>query len=293
MECGRISIRPPSEAESFLLPITIGCSHNKCTFCSYNMAQGSFRIRDLEDIKRDIDTPIPSTRWDVRRIFLQDGDALVCSQSRLIEILEYLHQKFPNLSRVGTYGTPQDVLHKSVEELRQLRDLKLRIIYMGVETGDGNLLRKVCKGVDYDQMVEAGRRVKAAGIILSATVILGLGGVANSKEHALATAKILTDIDPDYVGALTLMLYPGAPLHDEWKRGDFAKVSPFQSLEELRTIVANSSLTNCFFASNHASNYLPIKGKMPQEKGLVIKLIDEVLARQDPAQLRSEGYRAL
>jgi radical SAM superfamily enzyme YgiQ (UPF0313 family) len=293
MEHGTVSIRPPSEAESFLLPITYGCSHNKCTFCYYNLAQGPFRTRKFEDIKRDVDALIPSSRWSVRRIFLQDGDALACSQPRLVDVLDYLGEKFPNLHRVGIYGTPQDVLRKSVDELRQLRDLKLGIVYMGVETGDEELLRKVCKGVDYAQMVEAGRRVMEAGIRLSVTVILGLGGVAGSEEHALATAKILTDIDPDYVGALTLMLYPGSPLHDELDRGDFIMVDPFQSLQELRTIVADSTFTECFLASNHASNYLPIKGRMPRDKKRVLKLIDDVLAEQDPTRLRPEWYRAL
>ena len=289
----RVSIRPPSEAWSFLLPITIGCSHGKCTFCYYNLAQGGFRTRSLADIKRDVDSVIPSERFAVKRIFLQDGDGLVCSQGRLVEVLAYLGQKFPNLHRVGIYGTPQNVLRKSVEELRQLKDLKLGIIYMGVETGDEDLLAKVCKGATYNEIVQAGRRVKEAGIALSVTVILGLGGVQGSMKHALGTAKILTDIDPDYAGALTLMLYPGAPLYDEEQRGDFTVVSPFQSLEELKTIVENSNLTNCFLASNHASNYLPIRGRMPMQKQSVVRLIDEVLAKNDPNMLRPESYRAL
>ena len=293
IECGSISIRPPSEAESLLLPITIGCSHNKCTFCNYNLMQGKFAIRSLDDIKKDVDSYIPSVRWSVQRIFLQDGDALVCSQSRLIEVLDYINEKFPNLRRVTTYGTPQDVLHKSVDDLRELRQRNLTMIYMGVETGDEELLIKVCKGVTYTEMVEAGRRVKESGITLSATVILGLGGVEGSRMHALGTAKILTDIDPGYAAALTLMMVPGIPLYDKLQQGEFSIISPFQALEELKIIVENSNFSDCFFASNHASNYLPIRGRLPREKDLLIKTIGNSLAKADPSTLRPESARAL
>ena len=293
IECGSISIRPPSEAESLLLPITIGCSHNKCTFCNYNLMQGKFAIRSLDDIKKEVDSYIPSVRWSVQRIFLQDGDALVCSQSRLIEVLDYINEKFPNLRRVTTYGTPQDVLHKSVDDLRELRQRNLTMIYMGVETGDEELLIKVCKGVTYTEMVEAGRRVKESGITLSATVILGLGGVEGSRMHALGTAKILTDIDPGYAAALTLMMMPGIPLYDKLQQGEFSIISPFQALEELKIIVENSNFSDCFFASNHASNYLPIRGRLPREKDLLIKTIGNSLAKADPSTLRPESARAL
>ena len=288
----RMTIRPPSEANSFLLPVTIGCSHNKCTFCCTYMGV-KFGIRHLEDIKRDIDKVAQNYSWSVRRVFLEEGDALICPQHRLVEVLNYLNEKLPYLDRVSTYATPQSALIKSIDQLKELNRLGLKIAYMGVETGDEELLKKIKKGVSYDQVVEAGRKLKQAGITLSVTVILGLGGIEGSKNHALKTAKILSDIDPDFAGALTIMLVPGTPLHKDWEEGRFSLISPFQSLKELRLIIQNSDFTNCFFTANHASNYLPIKARLPQQKAEVIKLIDDVLAKRDMSQLRPEFTRAL
>jgi radical SAM superfamily enzyme YgiQ (UPF0313 family) len=288
----RVIIRPPSEANSFLLPVTIGCSHNKCTFCGTYLGV-KFRIRPLEDIKQDIDRTAQNYSWSVRRVFLEEGDALICRQHRLVEVLNHLNKRFPYLNRVGTYATPQSALIKSIDELKELNQLGLKIAYMGVETGDEELLKKIDKGVDYDQMVEAGRKLKQAGITLSATVILGLAGPEGSQNHALSTAQILSDIDPDFAGALTILLVPGTPLHKDREEGRFSLISPFQSLEELRLIIQNSSFTNCFFTANHASNYLPIKARLPQQKAEMLKLIDEVLAKKDMSLLRPEFTRAL
>ena len=288
----RMIIRPPSEASSFLLPVTIGCSHNKCTFCG-TYPEVKFRIRHLEDIKQDIDEVAQNYSWSVRRVFLEEGDALIAPQPILVGVLKHLDEKFPYLEKVGTYATPQAALVKSVDELKELNRLGLKIAYMGVETGDEELLKKVNKGVSYDHMVEAGRKIKQAGITLSVTVILGLGGVEGSKNHALKTAKILSDIDPDFAGTLTIILVPGTPLHKDWEEGRFSLVSPFQSLEELKLIIQNSNFTNCFFTANHASNYLPIKVRLPEQKEEVIRLIDDVLAKRDMSRLRPEFTRAL
>lgn len=292
MNYDRMIIRPPSEASSFLLPVTIGCSHNKCTFCCTYIGV-KFRIRSLEDIKQDIDRVAQNYSWSVRRVFLEDGDALICPQHRLVEVLKHLNKKFPYLDRVGTYATPQAALIKSVDELKELNQLGLKIAYMGVETGNEELLLKVKKGVNYAQLVEAGRKLKQAGITLSVTVILGLGGIDGSKNHALKTAKLLSEIDPDFAGTLTILLVPGTPLHKDWEEGRFSLISPFQSLEELRLIIQNSNFTNCFFTANHASNYLPIKMRLPEQKAEVLKLIDDVLAKRDMSQLRPEFTRAL
>jgi len=285
-------IRPPSEANSFLLPVTIGCSHNECTFCCTYIGV-KFRIRHLEDIKQDIDEVAQNYSWSVRRVFLEEGDALICPQRRLVEVLKHLNKKFPYLERVGTYATPQAALIKSVDELKELNQLGLKIAYMGVETGDEELLQKIRKRVTYARIVEAGRKLKQAGITTSVTVILGLGGVESSENHALNTARILSDIDPDFAGALTIMLVPGTPLHKDWEEGKFSLISPFQSLQELKLIVQNSNFTNCFFTANHASNYLPIKAQLPEQKAEVIKLIDDILAKGDMSQLRPEFTRAL
>jgi radical SAM superfamily enzyme YgiQ (UPF0313 family) len=288
----QVVVRPPSEANSFLLPVTLGCSHNKCTFCG-TFTGIKFRIRPLEDIKRDIDKVAEHYSWSMRRVFLENGDALICPQRRLVEVLKYLNEKFPNLDKIGTYATPQSALIKSADELKELNQLGLRIAYLGVETGDKGLLKKINKGASYDEIVEAGRKLKQAGITLSVTVILGLGGIEGSKKHAMGTARILTDLDPDFAGALTLMLVPGTPLHKEWEDGKFTIISPFQSLEELKIIIENSNFTNCFFTANHASNYLPIKARLPEQKAEILKLIDEVLTSKDMSRLRSEFIRAL
>jgi radical SAM superfamily enzyme YgiQ (UPF0313 family) len=287
-----VVIRPPSEANSLLLPVTVGCSHNKCTFCDtyYNF---EFRVRSLEDIKRDIDVISQGYPRSVRRVFLENGDALICPQPVMVEVLKYLRQSFPCLERVGTYATPKSVLVKSVDELRELNELGLKIAYLGVETGDENLLQKVRKGATYNQIVDAGRRLKQAGITTSVTVILGLAGVEGSEKHAIATGRILTDIDPDFAGALTLMLVPGTPLYDDWKEGRFSPISPFQSLVELKLIIENSHFTSCFFTSNHASNYLPIRARLPEQKSTLIRLIDDVLTSRDISRLRPEFIRAL
>ena len=279
-------IRPPSEWRSYFLPLTSGCSNNTCTFCGYYGSK--LQIRDIADVKSEMDAlavfarsgiRVPNTPnvvyavaqdWDGRRIFLQDGDALVYPFPKLREVLQYLNEKLPIIERIGTYATPQDILRRSVDELKELRQLRLGIFYTGLETGDDELLQKIGKGVNSDQVIEAGRKVKEAGISFSVTVILGLGGIEGSMKHALETARVLTGIDPDYVGALTLTLVPGTPLHDQCERNEFHPLSPFQSLEELRLMIENSNFTSCFFSSMHASNYLSVREKLPQdrEKGL-------------------------
>lgn len=287
-----VRIRPPSEAGSLLLPLTIGCSNNKCAFCSTYIGV-KFRIRAVDDVKRDIDRVARNYSRSVRRVFLEEGDALIYPQRHLVEVLRYLSDRFPNLERVGTYATPQSALIKSVDELKELNRLGLKIAYMGVETGDEELLKKINKGVTYAQVVEAGRKLKQAGITLSVTVILGLGGVDGSENHAVKTARILTDIDPDFAGALTIMLVPGALLHKDWEEGRFTLISPFQSLQELKLMIENSNFSHCFFTANHASNYLPIKVWLPEQKAEVLRLIDDVLAKRDMSLLRPEFTRAL
>lgn len=287
-----VIIRPPSEAGSFLLPVSQGCSNNTCTFCGTYLGV-PFRVRQAEDIKRDIDRVAQGYSLSVRRVFLENGDALVCPHPLLVTVLKYLNKNFPNLERTGTYTTPGAALIKSPDQLRELKELGLKIAYMGVETGDSELLQQINKGATYDQIVEAGRKLKQAGITTSVTVILGLGGVAGSERHATETGRILSDIDPDFAGALTLMLVPGTPLHAEWQRGEFSLISPFQSLAELKLIIQKSDFSDCFFTANHASNYLPIRVRLPGQKAPVLKMIDEVLESKDISRLRPEYIRAL
>jgi len=271
----------------------------------------SLGIRDLDEVKREIDAVslymnhhvrvseqpeivyMILRRWNGEKVFLQDGDALVYPYAKLVEALEYLNEKLPGVERIASYATPQDILRRTVDELKALKDLKLGILYMGVESGDDEVLKRICKGVTHDQIVEAAKKVKASGILLSVTVILGLGGLKGSDRHALETARILTEMDPDYGGALTLTLIPGTPLWDEFERGDFELITPFDSLRELKAIVEKSNFTNCFFSSMHASNYFAIRGNMPADKERMIKQLDTILAKRDPALLRPEFLRGL
>lgn len=231
--------------------------------------------------------------WDGRKVFLQDGDALVYPYPKLLSALQYLNQKFPNIQRIASYATPQDILRRSVAELKALKDQKLGIIYMGVESGDDDVLRRIQKNATHDQMVEAARKVKEAGILLSMTVILGLGGVKGSERHVSETARILTEMDPDFAGALTLTLIPGTALYKEWEQGLFELITPFDSLRELKGLVENSTFTNCFFSSMHASNYFAIRGSMPQDRDKILKQLNALLSRKDPHLLRPEYMRGL
>ena len=199
----------------------------------------------------------------------------------------------PGFSRVGTYANAKSLLRKSVAELCELKERGLGIIYLGVETGNEELLRKICKGATTDQIVEAGRRVKEAGITLSVTVLLGIGGVEKSMEHARDTARILSDIDPDFTGVLTVMIAPGTPLHEETKAGAFVLPGTFDLLRELGVIIENSRFSHCFFTANHASNYLPIRARMPHDKEKIVRLIHEVVRRGDVSTLRPEFMRGL
>jgi radical SAM superfamily enzyme YgiQ (UPF0313 family) len=302
-------LRPPSEHASYYLPLTSGCSNNSCTFCGYSFT--NLGIRELQEVKNEIDAmslymnsrvALPGQpdivyailrRWDGKRVFLQDGDALVYPYPKLVEALQYLNGKFSALERIASYATPQDVLRRSASELKALEELKLGILYMGVESGDDEVLKRIKKGATHAEMVEAAAKVREAGILLSVTVILGLGGVQGSRRHAMETARILTEMDPDYAGALTLTLIPGTPLYHDWEKGDFELVTPFDSLKELRTIVEHARFSDCFFSSMHASNYFAIRGSMPGDKGKVLAQLDSILSRNDPALLRPEYLRGL
>lgn len=282
--------RPPSEAYSLLIQVTTGCSHNKCTFCPC-FKDKKFRIKSFQEIEEDIRE---ASRYPaVGKVFLCDGDALIIPQKKLVPIFESINRNLRGVERIGLYGNAKSILRKTPEELTQLKNLGLTIVYLGVETGNEELLNKIRKGVSYAQLVEAGRKIKAAGIQLSVTVLLGIGGVEKSMEHARDTARILTDIDPEYASALTVMIVPGTPLYEEYQRGDFVLPDQFQLLNEIGSMIAQSNFTDCFFASNHASNYLPVKARLPREKEKAVKLINDVINKGDRSFLRAENMRAL
>lgn len=283
-------IRPPSEAYSQLLQVTVGCSHNKCTFCpAYK--EKKFRIKGFDEIQEDILESGTYSR--IERVFLCDGDALIIPQKRLVQIMESIRINIRGVKRVGTYANAKSVLRKTRDELTELKELGMGIIYLGVETGNAELLEQINKGVTYEQMVQAAIRVKEAGIPLSVTVILGLGGKEKSLQHARDTARILSDIDPDYAGALTLMIVPGTPLYEEYIKRELILPDQFGLLNELAIIIEDSNFSNCYFTSNHASNYLPVKASLPQEKEKVVRMIHMVIEARDAECLRPEYLRGL
>jgi radical SAM superfamily enzyme YgiQ (UPF0313 family) len=283
--------RPPSEAASLLLQVTVGCSHHRCTFC------------DMYRDKRFAAKPFATVRADLEeaaafgpgfdRVFLCDGDALILSTARLLRILEAIRALLPWVKRVGTYGDSRSVLAKSTDELRALRDAGLGIVYHGVESGDDETLARIDKGGTAADCVETARRLRAAGIRHSAIVLLGIGGVARSREHAEATARLLAAMDPSYVGALTTTVLPGTPLAEEQRAGRFVLPDRFAILGELRTLVADGRFTNCRFSANHASNHLPITGRLPRDRDALLALLDRTLATRDERLLRPEWMRGL
>ena len=232
--------RPPSEARSFILRVTRGCAHNKCTYC--NMYRGvPFQILKDEEISRQIALAAHYGKNKVRRVFLADGDALVLPTAKLLKILQVLREQFPHLQRVASYAAPKDILRKSEEELRQLKEAGLKLLYYGMETGDDATLKAVNKGVDGEQAVEAGRRVTASGMKLSMMIILGLAGAEGSERHALATAKAINIIKPTHLSALCLMLYRGSELKAQFERGEFTPLPPYGLMEELKVIIEHLS----------------------------------------------------
>ncbi|MBI4634001.1 MAG: B12-binding domain-containing radical SAM protein [Deltaproteobacteria bacterium] len=282
-------IRPPSEADSILLQVTVGCSHNKCTFCG-SYQDKRFRIKDDKTILSDILFAANSMR-DQDRVFLMDGDALIIPQKRLLWILEMIQERLPWVKRVGAYANVKGIKMKSPDELTQLREKNLGILFYGVETGDDEIRKTIRKGSTAQTCIEMGRRVKEAGIALSVTVLLGIAGREKSLRHARATGKLLSAMDPTFVGALTVMFVPGTPLYQDYREGKFVLPDEPGLLRELREMIAYTDLTRGYFFSNHASNYLPIKAKLPSGKQKALDLIDAALRGE--VGLKPEWMRAL
>ena len=282
-------IRPPSEADSILLQVTVGCSHNKCTFCGTYKSE-RFKIKPDETIMADIAYAAKHfKRQD--RVFICDGDALIVPQKRLIKYFREIEKQLPWVKRVGLYANAKGISMKTPEELQELRDHGLGIVYLGLESGDDQTLKAVNKGAGSKKMIEMGRKIKAAGIKLSVTVLLGLAGRERSRVHAEETGRVLSAMDPDYVGALSLMLIPGTPLHQDYEAGRFELPGSAEMLAELRTMLAATDLSGGLFHANHASNYLPIRAKLPEEKDKTLRMIDDAL--EGKVALRPEFLRAL
>jgi radical SAM superfamily enzyme YgiQ (UPF0313 family) len=284
-------IRPPSEAASYLLQVTYGCSHNKCTFCPTYLDK-PFKVRPINEVLEDINEAqqlMPYTR----RVFLCDGNAMVLNTQQLMTILNALEAAFSELQRVGIYANADEILRKSDDELHMLVAHHLSILYIGLESGSDKVLEKVRKGATVRQIIEAVKKAQEAGFKVSVIALLGLGGTNLWEEHATSTGKAISEMSPRYFSLLTLMLVRGTVLYTQWQKGDFVLPEPIEMLKEMRVIIEHTDMrSGCIFRSNHASNYLPLAGTLPKDKERLIYLIDTALTHGE-SFLKPEHLRGL
>lgn len=272
--------RPPSEAMSLIIQVTLGCSHNKCTFCSMYKSK-RFRMRKIEDIKKDIDFLRGNIRY-IDRIFLADGDALIVPFKFLKEVIEYINLKFPEVERISIYASPKSIQLKSDEELKELYNLGLKFIYLGIESGSDKVLKDIKKGVSREELIECGKKIKKSGISLSVTVVAGLGGKKDTIIHGKETGDIISQINPDYFGILSLMIEEGTELYEDYCKNKFSPLSNREILEEIKSIIEHIHVKDrCIFRSNHASNYISLKGTLLEDKENIIKNIENALKNNE------------
>ncbi|MFC1587320.1 radical SAM protein [Planctomycetota bacterium] len=281
--------RPPSEAYSFILQVTLGCSHNKCSFCGIYRDK-PFKARTWESIRHDIDI-VAAVQPDVRRVFLADGDALVLSIDRLKRILDYLNDKFPALERVSIYVFGPNFRKKSVADLEELVARKLTMGYLGLESGSDAVLERINKGCSTQDMIDGVAKMHAAGMKTSVIALLGIGGTALSEEHAAGTAKVVSAMNPTFLSFLTVTVLQNTELYQEQLSGDFILPDEKGFLRELRSILAGVDLHKCIFRTNHASNYLPLRGVLNRDRDSLVAAIDAALNDEHP--LRPEWMRGL
>ncbi|MBL8721086.1 MAG: radical SAM protein [Myxococcales bacterium] len=282
--------RPPSEADALILQATIGCSWNKCTYCDMYRDKPVFRLRPLEECLEDLRAAGAAFGDEVEKLFVADGDALTMPMEHWSPILAEARRQFPKLTRVSCYAMARNVLDKTDDELALLRREGLRMLYVGPESGDPLTLKRIAKGDGFDEHVEAARRARAASLALSVIVLLGIGG-DRADEHARGTADLVTRMDPAFFSALTVTVVPGTPLATLAARGRFAVPAVPDLLRELRTMVAHAAPTDAVFRTNHASNYLPLGGRLPRDRARIVATIDAALDGRIP--LRPEGQRGL
>ena len=288
--------RPPSEANSLILQATIGCSYNKCTFCAMYRDK-RFRVRPMAELAAEIEAVVRSAgrgaAAEVTKVFLADGDALVAKSRFLEELLGRLNDAFPNLRRISCYASPQSLQVRKPEELIRLREAGLTQLYLGVESGDDDVLVKLDKGVDAEEMIRVAAKATAAGMKLSTMVLLGAGNRAGSHEHALASARVINAIQPRFASVLVMTPVEGTPLMDSAERGEVDDLTPIELAQELRTFLAATDLRGTIFRSNHASNYLALKGTLPKDRDALVSVLDGVLADPSRAAFVPDSLRAL
>jgi radical SAM superfamily enzyme YgiQ (UPF0313 family) len=281
--------RPPSEAYSLILQVTVGCSHNHCTFCSMYKDK-KFHIKPVSQNEEDLKEARRFYGNRVKRIFLADGDALVLEMEKLTEILKLCKTYFPQVERITSYGTAGDVLRKSKAQLTELKSRGLSMIYLGAESGSETVLAQVNKQVATKEMIEAAQRLREAGILSSVTLISGLGGQELLEEHAVESARLITEMKPDYLGFLTLMLEDGTPMKEDVKSGRMKLLTPPQVVEEMELFLKNVDSEGTVFRSNHASNYVMLKGTLNRDIPDMLKSLERV--RQEE-RFRRESMRRL
>jgi len=287
-----VVIRPPSEASSLIVQVTYGCSNASCDFCSTYLDK-PFAVRPAAEVEHDL-TELPlAIKERVRRVFLADGDALALSRRRLEHILGLLRHELPALERVSSYANARNLLTKSPDDLAAIRAAGLELLYLGLESGDDETLAAIHKGVTVAEQIEGCARATSAGFALSVTAILGLAGAERSLVHAQATGAALSAIDPRYIGVLSLMVEPGTRTAARVASGEFVVPDAFTMLRELREMIAATDVTDALFRSNHASNYLPVGGRLPRDKDAMVAALDAVLAAPDRARLKPEEWRLL
>ena len=282
--------RPPSEAYRLLVQVTIGCSHNSCTFCSMYIDK-QFRVRDESEVFKDLEEARAMYSY-VERVFLCDGDALCLSTDRLVRILDKVHSLFPECERVNVYGNTIDVLAKTPEELETLAGHGLKMVYLGAESGDPAVLKAIRKGSTREEIITAVRRLESSGIKTSVTFISGLAGRAGGRDHAIKTGTMITEMGASYVALLTLMLDPRTEIARQIREGEFELLTPEEVVAETYLLLQNAGpATPCVFRSNHASNYLSLRGNLPDDKERMLAQLRT--AMEDSGLLKDERFRAL
>ena len=271
--------RPPSEAYSLIVQVTTGCSQNTCTFCAM-YKEAKFKIRSLKEIKEDFLYAKAHYRG-IDRIFLADGDALIMSFEDLLEILKFIEELFPNLDRVSLYASPRSILGKTKEQLEILRAHNLKLAYLGIESGSDKVLKDIKKRATADEIIRAGKMIREAGIKLSATLIMGLGGVEDSKEHVRGSIEVLNAINPDYLGLMTLLVKSGTEIYDDVQDGKFTQLKPEEILLETLELIKGVELNGTVVRSNHVSNYAQVSGVLNKDKASIIRQLEVALENTD------------
>lgn len=283
-----IVYRPPSEARSLIVQVTIGCAHNTCTFCNMYKAK-DFRVRSMEEIMEDLKEAHDSYGAYVQKVFLADGDALVLQTEKLLEILKAVRELFPNCTRVASYGTAQDILRKSEEELKSLQKAGLGIVYVGAESGDDEILASICKGVTAEELKAAGQKLKRCGIQTSVTLISGLGGRSKVEEHARSCAELISAMNPEYASFLTLRLYEGTPMYDDVLTGRFERITADEIVDEMKIFLEHVDSPGTVFRTNHASNYVVLAGNLNEDIPSMLAQLDEAKKTHHYRRFRETG----